>query len=196
MFAACAAIVRSASVVETVEAYPITARSGSTTVTSTNRRLGLELFVVKRADARDDGCNGFGYGNFNLTLRLSGSFIGTGTSFIGTGTSYTGVTVNAGTWSLNIPSWRASATDDSANTIEVSRNVDFAVGTSTYLGGGYSGMPYEDQGQFDDQFSHFAPTGSPFMQATCENGAAMCSRFLAVLLQELQHIGPDRPVGE
>ncbi len=214
IFAAFAAVLVSATLVGNADAYPLTARTATTTVTGTYRPLDLDLQIVSDLDI-----NKFNYvpgsptkQTFALTARLGGTF-----------TSSYGATGTAGDWTLNlgfnafntsnlistpggnIPILDSNVTDrdDGANTIRLKITAsDRPVGTLVYNGGllldsGSSALPADgsDTPLFGDLFLRYAHNAGDVFAVTVDN-LVTPSDFLLTLKQELQHLGPYVRVGE
>ena len=180
LFAAFTAMVLSASMVDNVQAYPISARAGATTVTATYRPINLNLTL-------SDGMDSLGYnlppGTFDFAMTMTGTYQAVGYA--------TPVNNNAGTWRMYFFS---AGTDDGLNTITATPSVGSGgnVGYLEYLGlGSFGDLPLEDKPAVGDYFNLFAPNaGDPFLQVTCQDGVLACTNFSVVLLQDLQHLGP------
>ncbi len=190
--AACAAVVLCAALAETVEAYPVTARSGITTVTGVYRPLDLDLSLSNGTNALSYCANCFSGGTasgFTFTATFGGSYSGYGTSG------------DAGTWELYFSYLGSTRLSDDGTTITLTADsLTNAVGTLTYLGGGdYASnpaVPYGDTPQNDDYFNLFATSLGSLLEVTCSNDVATCTTFEVRLMQELKHIGPYVYVGE
>lgn len=176
--AGCAAVVLFAAVVETAEAYPVTARRGTTTVTGVYRPLDLQLTLVNGTDAlkyTDPA------GPFSFSATFGGTYSGyglsdaAGTWQIDLGTAFTGVTVS----------------DDNANTISLSVAASAnAVGRLTYVSGGSYGLvPADDTPHTGDYFEFFADTPGVFLEVNCRDGVDLCNSF-ELTLDELKLFGP------
>lgn len=179
LFAACAAVVLFTAAVETAQAYPVTARRGTTTVTGVYRPLDLQLTLA-------NGLNTLNYtsptGPFSFTATFGGTYSGYGLSDdagiwqIDFGTTYSGVSVS----------------DDNANTISLSAAPGTnAVGRLTYVSGGnYALTPYDDTPIGGDYFE-FVPdiAGGVFLQVNCADGVGVCNAF-DVTIDELKLLGP------
>ena len=212
IFAAFAAVLVSATLVGNAAAYPLTARTATTTVTGTYRPLDLDLQIVD-----DPAINKFNYvpgsptkQTFALTARLGGTF-----------TSSYGATGTAGDWTLNlgfnafntsnlistpggnIPILDSNVTDrdDGANTIRLKITAsDRPVGTLVYKGGlaVTNGVPLPVDGSdtpiFGDMFLLYAHNAGDVFAVTVDN-LVTASDFLLTLKQELQHLGPYVKIG-
>ena len=177
IFAAFAALLVSATLVGNADAYPTTARSGTTTVTGTYRPLNLNLSLKDGTDALTYGESGFSY---------SATYDG---DYTGVGYDASGLT---GDWQLSFNS--NTATDNgSIITVRPDTQVDY-VGRLTYLGGGnYTGVPHADTPQPNDYFLLYpnpSPSNDPFLYVTCLDGVGTCKFFSIELRQALQHLGP------
>ncbi len=183
LFAACAAVVLCATVVESVEAYPITARSGATTVTGMYRPLDLDLSIVA-------GSGGFSLdvdGYASLTLVMTGTYTGVGYSASG----------SAGNWELNL-NFEDQAATVVGNVITAGvpsyftpASLPYFVGTLEYTGSGdFSGVPLNDTPQIGDTFELFAEQLGGVLEVTCSQDVSTCGTFTARLLQALTHQGP------
>ena len=96
-YSAFAAVLLSATLIQTAAAgYPITARSGTSTVTGTYRPLNLNLNLVDGTGALDyDGSPGPVADYLYFTALFSGSFTGDGYDVSG----------NTGTWRIDLADW-------------------------------------------------------------------------------------------
>lgn len=183
--AAIAATLLSATLVETAEAYPVTARSGTTTVTRVYRPLDLQLSLQSGTGALTYAT---GFGGGARLLSFSATYTGTYTGY-GPGYSASG---DAGSWGLFMQFFSSSGfTDDGTTITYAPGDVDASIGSLRYLGGGdYTGVPYADTPQLSDFFRLYPTMTEPLFQVTCHDGTATCTSFSVALLQDLQHIGP------
>ena len=219
IFAAFAALLVSATLVGNAQAYPTTARSGTTTVTGTYAPLDLHLKFV------DGVTNGVSNSKFffdptsatHQTFALTAQFDGTFTS------SY-GASGNAGNWTLNLgfnPFNIANSTvtgfgtsaavitpimgenvKDSVSgnkiTLSVTAN-DRPMGTLVY-GGGLSpttgAILAEDTPHIGDMFLLFAHNSGAVLDVTVDN-ITNPTNFLLQLAGNnyLRHLGPYIKVG-
>ena len=179
---ALAALLAGALLVETAQAYPTTARKGTTTVTGAYRPMDISLSLIDGLDALD-------YDSFtnvlSFTAKLSGTYDGVGYSATGP----------AGDWQLLFSTSafaNTTAGDDALNTITLSAtSATGAVGTLTYLGGGdYTGVPLVDTPALGDFFEFYAPAPGDFLKVICGNGVGLCTIFDVEMLQDLTHLGP------
>ena len=165
------ALIISAMITGNAQAYPTTARIGTSTVTGTYRPINLNLSVVPNAvigySLCESDCSGepiyagltygeaAGFRFIELTAVLTGTFTG----------EYDGgvVTGDAGTWwyqlafdnnpdsALYNPDLTIATygTDNGGNVIDIkSSTIGATFGTLTYMGGGlFDGLPYEDTPQ-------------------------------------------------
>ena len=183
IFAAFAALLVSATLIESVAAYPVTARSGTTTVTGVFRPLDLNLSLVNDSGELFYGLEG---GGFSYSAIYRGTYTGTGENYVET------VTGPTGDWRLTFFSDRAS---DNGNVISVQPHSDFNyVGQLTFLGGGdYEMVPVEDTPLPGDFFRLYpTPPSSQdhFLTVTCLDGLLSCQSFVMELRQNLLHLGP------
>ena len=186
-FSACAAVVLCAATFQTAEAYPVTARGGTTTVTGVYNPLDLNLTLV-------DGTNALSYnsgtGAFSFNATFSGTYDGAGAGYAAP------VSGQAGNWQLlfgtaGYPS--VTASNSGGDTITLNKSVaSGVVGTLTFLGTGtfnYTGLPLADTPMVGDYFNIYAAAGD-FLQVTCKDGIATCNAFDVTLLQSLTQLGP------
>ena len=187
IFAAFAALLVSATLIESVAAYPVTARSGTTTVTGVFRPLVLHLSLVDESgllfyDAESE--------IFSYSATYRGTYSGTGPDYDGT------VTGPSGDWKLTFDSNTASDNGNSNGNVITVRPPNYAdyVGQLTYLGGGnYNGVPDADKAILGDIFFLYpTPPSSqdPFLKVTCLDGLSLCESFVMELRQDLLHLGP------
>jgi len=190
IFAAFAALVVSATLVGNAEAgYPLTARSGTTTVTGVYRPLDLNLSLANGADALDYCPVCFGGGSSNLEYSAT---------YSGTYTGYSPLPRDAGNWRLSFFYFGTGISDDGTTITVLPGSLTNAVGRLTYLGGGdYTGVPYGDTPQDFDFFSIYRTSSTdPLLQVTCELYTESCDTFSMELLQGLKLIGPYVSLGE
>jgi len=182
-FSAFAAILLSATLIQTAAAYPSTARSGTSTVTGTYRPLDLNL------DTLVDGTDALNYtpnsGPFSFQVDLTGTFTGVGYTASG----------NAGTWRLVLSeAFDAGITSNNdGNVIYLSSTAaGLQVGTLTYLGGlivNNGPLPGSDTPLAGDFFELFTTVSGNVLQVNCDN-ILTCNGFDLTGLQDLEHIGP------
>jgi hypothetical protein len=189
---ALAALVISATLVDTAQAavaYPVTARSGTTTVTGVYRPLELNLNLV-------DGTNAVYYDSglqqFSFTATFGGTYTGVG--YAGGG--------SAGTWQLVFGNFgplgvaNDTVSNDGTNITLAATNEFNSVGRLTYIGGGdydssgFAAAHPEDTPLVGDYFQIYVPEAGDFLQVTCQNGVGDCDVFDVILLQDLAQIGP------
>jgi hypothetical protein len=185
IFAVLAALIISATLIGTAQAYPVTARSGATTVTGLYRPIGLNLSLVNGTDAIDYCNNCFG-GNTISAFSYSATYGGNYTGYSSGG--------DAGTWALSFSRFASSGFADDGSTITLSStNVVEYVGTLTYLSGGdygVNGVPYSDTPQAGDDFEIYTTSANPYLEVSCLDGTAICTNFVVSLLQNLRLLGP------
>jgi hypothetical protein len=176
-----AALVISATLIGTAQAYPVTARSGTTTVTGVYRPLDLNLSLLNGTLALDYTSPA---GPFSFSATFSGTY---------SGYSLSGP---SGTWQLDFGTAAfpgVTVSDDTFNTISLSvANPLDAVGRLTYLSGGdyaTAGVPLDDTPIGGDYFEFFAAAAGTFMQVTCQDGVGTCDVF-DVTMNELKIFGP------
>lgn len=197
-----AALLVSATLVENANAYPITARTSTTTVTGTYRPLDLNLSIAPGASQFAYDPLNLSNQSFALTVQLGGTYANTD------GSPYT-ASGNAGSWTLNlgfndfnlnntifldpILDGRVRDRDDGANTIQLRTTAsDRPVGTLVYNGGlmqTIGTLPYEDEPQAGDIFLLYAKNAGVVAAVTVDN-IANPDDFLLVLAQNLLHLGP------
>lgn len=200
-FAAFAALAISASLIGTAEAYPTTARTGTSTVTGTFRPVNLKLDVIEEYQ---ESLSRVRYGPIGecfscIGLDIRTYFEGTYTT-TGYDTNYSG---NAGNWVYRL------LVEDGVDGITLVQdeggNISVSVagpgtlfGTLTYLGGGTylaDGVPYEDR----PQTNNCDPRCNDFFQySTTEEGLALeitasdyfGTDFSLSFQQVIKHLGP------
>jgi len=192
-----AALLLCSTFATTAQAYPVTARSGATTVTGLYRPLDLNLSMVDGTDALDycKLCYSAGTVNgFEYFATYGGSF----TAYSAAGDPFYSVSGDAGLWELSFSRFSSTGFADDGSILTLSStNMGQSVGRLTYLGGGdYSGVPYADTPQVDDFFRIYATSASPYLEVNCADGTATCTTFVVSLLQDLQLIGPYLDLGE
>lgn len=195
LFAACATVVLCVAAIQTAEAYPVTARGGTTTVTGVYRPLDLDLRLVDGTDALyyDSGT-----GDFRFSATFSGTYTAVGYSASG----------SAGNWQLvfgnyGSPSFVndvATNTGPGPGTITLSAlNAANPVGRLQYIGSGdFSslGSHAEDTPVANDYFDFYQTSGVDFLKVTCRDGITNCSDYDVDLLPGLAMLGPYiQPVG-
>jgi hypothetical protein len=182
-FSAFAAILLSATLIQTAAAYPSTARKAVVSVTGAYKPLDLALTTLV------DGTDALDYtpstGPFSFQVDLTGTFTGDGYTASG----------NAGTWRLVLSEVfnDGITSNNNGNVISLSSNASgLQVGTLTYLSGGdfpIAGHP-EDTPQADDFFKLFTTVTGSVLDVVCHDDVSTCNNFDLKGLQELQHIGP------
>ena len=200
-FAAFAALAISASLIGTAEAYPTTARSGTSTVTGTYRPVNLDLNVIQQYDESSSrviyGPIGECFSCIGLDIRTY--FEGTYTT-TGYDTNYSG---NAGNWVYRLQVEDGvdgiALDQDEGGTITVSVAASGTLfGTLTYLGGGTylaDGVPYEDRPQTNDcsvrcsDFFQYSTTASGLaLEITASDYFG--TDFSLSFQQAIKHLGP------
>lgn len=179
LIAACATVVLYAATIQTAAAYPVTARSGVTTVTGVYRPLDLQLTLI-------DGTDALTYTSPSGPFSFSATFSGTYSGYSQSGA--------AGNWQLDFGTVAfpgVTVSDNAANLISLSvANTSSAVGRLTYIAGGdYTGVPSYDTPVNGDYFQFFATSPGTFLQVNCQDGVGACSVF-DVTMNELQLLGP------
>jgi len=205
LLAAVAAVILCATLVESVEAYPVKARVGTSTVTGTYRPLVLNLDVISRY-YYSEGPNDYyesalQYSTSDGTyVALSAVFAGSYTT-IGYDTNYSG---DAGFWLYEFVFSSPYASDgalsvegnDSAYGFNVTATGGGAAfGRLTYLGGGtFTGVPYEDTPQTasgsrgNDWFQYFTTQAGTVLEVLSNDEFG--SDFSLSFQQPIQHLGP------
>lgn len=214
ILAAFAALLVSATLVETAQAYPTTARKGTTTVTGTYRPLQLNLNLVPSYQVPDDGGTYesrlyYGPSEGGMVLDFSAVFTGTYTTI-----GYTNnVTGDAGYWlySLFVDDSEVglSIIDDGVGNIDViagdgeGGTFSTAFGTLTYLGSGsFAGVPAEDtpltredklaiddtSTSGNDWFQYYTTVADLVMRITASDASG--SDFVLSFEQPIEHLGP------
>lgn len=198
LLAAIAAVVLGAALVKTAEAYPTTARSGTTTVTGTYRPLDLQLQVDSGSFFYDPG--NASQQTFALTTQMTGTFSSTyGAS--GTAGNWT---LNLGFNNFNVSNFIAGSpildgtvkdSNDGGNTITMRITAaDRPVGTLVYNGGlsvDSGALPADgsDTPQIGDLFLLYAHNAGDVFLVTVDD-IFNASSFDLTLAQELLHLGP------
>ena len=205
--AAVAAFLVSATLVDVVEAYPTTARSGTTTVTRVYRPLDLNLSLVPGSGSLFyEGGPLFG----GLALQYSATYSGT----YSTADYIPNTSGPSGNWELRFDNTVLGDYFDTSdnsipglpptagNTINLRAAFPVggpvnpfaplvSVGRLTFKGGGdYTYVPLDDTPVLDDYFLLFADPATDFMRVTCQDNVVTCSGFEIELLQDLKHVGP------
>jgi hypothetical protein len=186
---ALAALLISATLIGTAQAYPVTARSGTTTVTGVYRPLDLDLSLL-------DGTGALQYnsalGNFRFSATFSGTYAGVGYAASG----------SAGTWELVFANFGANsfandvATNDGIDTISLAAaNASNVVGRLIYRGfGDFTSLAAhpEDTPNLNDEFDIYASSAAAFLRVTCHDGLTNCNLFdaTALLTNDLSLKGP------
>ena len=213
VFAALAALLVSATLIESVAAYPVTARTGTTTVTGVFRPLDLQLAIVDPlvGDASNSRFyyepNNISRQTFALTALLRGTF-----------TSNYGAFGTAGDWMLNlgfndfnrnnfittgVPLLDSNVKDsnDGDHTIKLKvTGNDRPVGTLVYTGGlvvtnGVLPLDGSDTPNIGDMFLLYAKNSGTVFSVSVDD-IVEPSQFLLILEQNLLHLGPFvKPVG-
>ena len=198
IFAAFAALLVSATLIEPVAAYPVTARSGTTTVTGVYRPLELKLVLVD-GSLSYAACDGECYSDLSFTATYRATYSGTYND-VGGGPNV--VTGDAGTWKLSFSTdlHAIDAFPSNSNTIIVKPSFDLdsspdQIGTFTYFGApvgpAFSGVPPEDTPFVGDIFKLYATSSDPILQVNClQGGVSGCTEFDMELRQTLLHLGP------
>jgi hypothetical protein len=204
---ALAALVISATFIGTAQAYPLLARSGTTTVTGVYRPLNLDLQVISGqfdynpADPTNK--------SFAITAQLGGTFSST--------YGAPGASGTAGSWTLNLgfnsfntsnfidapgsPILDSNILDDDngTNTITLKAfGANRAVGTLVYNGGlvattGALPVDGSDTPNLGDMFLLYTHDASDVFSVTVSGGITGISGatdFSLALLQDLTHFGP------
>lgn len=182
---AFAAILLSATLVQTAAALPTTARSGTTSVTGTYRPISLDLTLK-------DGTDALFYDNsegtfFHFEVLFNGTFTGEGYDATGL----------VGDWRLVLSdAFAGVSSNDAGNTIYLtSIGAGQQVGTLTYEGGlvvETGVLPPEDTPAFGDYFRLFTTAGGTVLTVDCDD-ISTCDTFNLTLLQDLEHLGPYVP---
>lgn len=178
-----AAILLSATLVQTAAAYPITARKATTTVTGAYRPISLDLTLL-------DGTNALNYtpggGPFNFTVLFNGSFIDQSDNYDASGV--------AGNWRLVLSdSFEGISSSDDGPIFLFADAAGRQVGTLTYEGGlsvVTGSLPFEDKPQVGDEFRLFTILSGTVLTVDCNNNINTCDPFSLTLRRELQHLGP------
>jgi len=192
-YSAFAAILLSATLIQTAAAYPSTARSGTSTVTGTYRPLDLDLTLV-------DGTDALHYLDTGGILSFQVDLTGTFSTPVGNSYSASG---NAGNWRLLLSeTFDAGVTSNSDGNViymfSAGDGLQHQVGTLTYLGGlsvdtGSLPVDGSDTPQIGDFFELFTTRVETFtttvLQVNCDN-ILTCNSFDLALQQDLAHIGP------
>jgi hypothetical protein len=201
IYTALAALVISGTLIGTAQAYPLLARSGTTTVTGVYRPLNLDLQLVS------------GEFFYNPVSPTNNSFAITG-QLAGTFDSSYGASGNAGSWTLNLgfntfntsnfigPTAPGSPILDSNVFDQVNGNdielrivgSDRPVGTLVYNGGltataGTLPANGSDTPNVGDMFLLYAHNAGGVLSVAVDN-IANPGNFYLTLLQELTHFGP------
>lgn len=186
IFAAVAALVVSATLIDTANAFPVSTRTATTTVTGVYRPLELTLSLVP--------------GTYNLQYAGGGSGFSYTATYDGnyTGIGYATPAINlAGNWEIRfdqlLDSFSASNSVDkiTLQSLALIGGQPQSVGKLTYLGGGtYAGVPPEDTPALGDFFQLYAGANTNFLEVTCTVSVANCSAFDMRLLVDVQHLGP------
>lgn len=204
IFAALAAVVLFSAMVDTAQAYPIAARSGTTTVTGVYRPLNLDLALIDGSDSKFF---------FNPSDSTHKSFAFTG-QLGGTFTSSYGASGTAGSWTLNLgfntfnqnnylagtsntPLLEDTLVDQLAgpNTIElkITANVR-AVGTLVYnsgLSANIGTLPAGDTPRDGDMFLLYAHNSGVIATVTVADfDVSGPNSFELMLAQNLLQVGP------
>lgn len=178
-----AAILLSATLVQTAGAYPTTARSAFTTVTGAYRPISLDLTLLDGTDALNYTPGG---GPFNFEVLFNGRFSGVGYDATGL----------AGNWRLVLSDTfdPGVSSNDDGSILMFSTGPGQQVGTLTYEGGlvvESGSLPLTDTPILGDEFRLFttAPATALVLTVACDD-IFTCDTFDLTLLQELEHLGP------
>ena len=213
LFAACAAVVLCATVVESVEAYPITARSGATTVTGVYRPLDLDLQMIGGSLSYDP------LSASEQTLALTGQLTGTFSSSYGASGTAGNWTLNLGFTDFNVDNFIRTGinpggpdpsapildsnvrdSNDGVDTITMRITAaDRPVGTLVYTGGltatsGALPVDGSDTPSVGDMFLLYAHNAGAVFHVTVDDINSP-SNFYLRLAQQLVHVGPYISVG-
>lgn len=211
LFAAFAAIVLSATLVETAHAYPTTARSGTTTVTGVYRPLNLNL----QLDNSTPNSSTFFYipgHSSEQTFAYTGKLTGTFSSDYGQSGTAGSWTLNLGFNAFNTSNYITTATGSASildgnikdsfdgNTITLRAiGANRPVGTLVYNSGlathDSSLLPDGDTPSAGDMFLLYARNSSPVIHVTVDN-IENPNYFYMALAQSLVHLGPYVEVDE
>ena len=208
IFAALSALLVSATLVGHADAYPLLARSGTTTVTRTYAPLDLNLQLASGELVKDPGTLKYGF---------TGEFTGLFNSSVGSGYTASG---NAGNWTLNLgytafnntnstvanlitsPIMDGNVTDSvSGNviTLKVTAN-NRPMGTLVYGGGlalSTGTLPAWDTPNAGDMFLLYAHNSGDVLDITVNNLVNPTDFLLQFAGNNyLQHLGPYIKVGE
>jgi hypothetical protein len=195
IYTALAALVISATLIGTAQAYPVTARSGTTTVTGLYRPLDMSLSLVDGTNALSYsvGTGPFGANEFSFSALYRGTYTGVGYSASGpTGTWRLLFQTGGFTNVLNPATLTASTL---GNDIILNASTSGVVGTLTYVGNGlvgdgnYAGVPANDTPLLNDFFAFYPASTGNFLTVTCHDGVGTCSDF-DVAVQDLLQLGP------
>lgn len=192
-YSTIAALLLSATLVQTASAYLTTTRDATSTVTGTYRPLNFDFTL-------DNGENSLGYifdvtGSLDYRITLTGRF--ESDPYIDPITSlpviYTG---DAGIWELRLGDNFGdfvSASHTTSSLFLTAQGNDRWVGTLTYSEGlsvdGGATLPDGDTPSNFDVFRLYANDGD-VLRVDCADGTANCENFSLTLLQTLQHRGP------
>ena len=202
IFAAFAALLVSATLIESVAAYPVTARSGTTTVTRTYAPLDLDLQLASGQLLKDPVTNKYGF---------TGLFNGLFSSSVGSGYTASGT---AGNWTLNLgdnafnntnstvansvisPIMDGNVTDSVSGNVITLRDTanNRPMGTLVY-GGGLSLstgiLPAWDTPNTGDMFLLYARNAGAVLDITVDNILNPTNFLLQFAGNNyLQHLGP------
>jgi hypothetical protein len=176
-FSAFAAILLSATLIQTAVAYPTTARSGTTTVTGTYRPLDLDLTLVESYGGYDSALN-FNAGLLTLTAVFTGRYATTG--------YVPNLSGDAGYWLYQMS---FSNPTIAGNEITLPADAGTYFGSFIFLGGGsFAGVPTVDTPLPGDLFKLFTTVDGNVMRITTSDSIG--TDFALELLQPLQHLGP------
>lgn len=191
LYTSVAAILLSATLVETASAYLTTTRSAVSTVTGAYRPLNFDFTL-------DNGENSLDYsfdvtGSLNYRITLSGRFESVDYVNPLTGLPFTGST---GFWELILSDSFADlvfASHTPSSLFLTSLGNGRQVGTLTYFEGlsvdGGATLPDGDTPSFGDVFRLYADAGE-VLRVDCADGTADCENFSLTLSQTLKHSGP------
>lgn len=182
-YTSVAAILLSATLVQTAGAYPTTARSALTTVTGNYRPISLDLTLLDGTDALNYTPGGPS-GPFRFEVLFNGRFTGEGYDAAGL----------AGNWRLVLSDTfdPGISSNDDGSILMFSTGPGLQVGTLTYEGGlvvERGSLPLRDTPILGDEFRLFTTARGLVLTVACD-AISTCDTFDLTLLQELEHLGP------